>query len=80
MEISSVNTFIDLTRSSCEKCNYIQGVYRERRPRIRIRIRIRIRKRRPLEIEKRFKQKIVCSWEQSAMHTVRRSHVTHSWA
>ena len=39
-----------------------------------------IRKRRPLEIEITFKQKIVCSWEQSAMHTVRRSHVTHSWA
>jgi hypothetical protein len=29
-----------------------------------------IRKRRPLEIEITFKQKIVCSWEQSAMHTV----------
>jgi hypothetical protein len=27
-----------------------------------------IRKRRPLEIEITFKQKIVCSWEQSAMH------------
>ena len=36
-----------------------------------------IRKRRPLEFEITFKQ-----WEQSAMHTdtVRRSHVTHSWA
>jgi hypothetical protein len=30
-----------------------------------------IRKRRPLEIEITFKQKIVGSWEQSAMHTVR---------
>ena len=28
-----------------------------------------IRKRRPLEFEITFKQKIVCSWEQSAMHT-----------
>ena len=27
-----------------------------------------IRKRRPLEIEITFKQKIICSWEQSAMH------------
>ena len=30
-----------------------------------------IRKRRPLEFEITFKQKIVYSWEQSAMHTVR---------
>ena len=30
-----------------------------------------IRKRRPLEIKITFKQKIVGSWEQSAMHTVR---------
>ena len=27
-----------------------------------------IKKRRPLEIEITFKQKIICSWEQSAMH------------
>jgi hypothetical protein len=36
---------------------------------------LHIRKRRPSEIEITFKQKIVCSWEQSAMHTVRRSHL-----
>ena len=30
-----------------------------------------ITKRRPLEIEITFKHKIVCSWEQSAMRTVR---------